>query len=52
MNCTGSTWQQQWDCGWNDHHAVAWQVGHLAGVAFLPVAVLLVAVLILRRRHG
>jgi hypothetical protein len=45
-NCSTGTWQQKWDCGWNQPVTGAAHAGQLTGHS-IPVAVAAVILLIL-----
>ena len=45
-NCTTGSWQQKWDCGWNQPTTGAAHAGYFTGHNVVPVLVGLVIVLL------
>ena len=55
-NCTSGSWQQKWDCGWNQPTTGAAHAGSFTGHNVVPVliglAIVLLAVRAVRKRRN
>jgi len=49
VNCNTGTWQQKWNCGWNNHGTAAYRAGYEFGHNIVPVLAVLAVVIFLVR---
>ena len=48
-NCTTGSWQQKWDCGWNQPATGAAHAGYFTGHNVVPVLLVLAVVILVLR---
>jgi hypothetical protein len=54
-NCSSGTWQQKWDCGWNQPTSGAAHAGLVAGhamPALIVLAVIIAVVMLAKKARG